>query len=437
MTDIDGSVAILRRRWMQLASAGTAAASLSGWLPALAAEAAEKEAGTASEPAASPKARAKRIVVLWMDGGPPHTDTFDLKPDVPECGIFKPIDTAVSGIRISELLPKFAKIVDRAAIVRSMSTVENEHNRARVHLRTGFRDLQGGVAWPSLGSIHSHELGDPQSDLPSYVAIADRRDKSFGPGFLGARHQPLYVTNPSKGVENLAAPGGPDQVASRLALLDELEQGFARRYRSPLSGDHKTVYDRAVRMMGSTKAKAFDIGQESAAVRERYGKNEFGEGCLLARRLLEVGVKYVEVGLDGWDTHFENNNQITKLCGMLDPGMTAFITDLDERGLLDETLVVWMGEFGRSPKMKGKGRDHYAKAWTTMFLGAGIRGGQVIGRSDSTGATVEDRPVSVQDFMATICQITGVDIEKEVVLPDGRPVKFVDKDPKPIVELYG
>lgn len=421
-------IPLSRREWLRLSTAGVVATSLSGWLPALARAAEEKSAA---------KARAKRIVVLWMDGGPPHTDTFDLKPEIAECGIFKPIDTVVPGIQISELLPAFAKLVDRAAIVRSMSTIENEHLRARVHLRTGYRDGQGGVAWPSLGSICSQEIGSADADLPSYVAIAERRDRSHGPGFVGTRHQPLYVTNPTRGVENLAAPGTPEQMTGRLDLLGQLEQGFAREYRSPISHDHQTVYARAVQMMRSSKAKAFDITQEPDAVRERYGKNRFGEGCLLARRLLEADVKYVEVGLEGWDTHFENNNQIRKLCGQLDPGMTAFITDLEERGLLNDTLVVWMGEFGRSPKFKGKGRDHYAKAWTTMFMGAGVKGGQVIGRTDTTGATVEDQPVSVADFMATICQALGIDYEKETTLTDGRPVKFVDKDPKPISELWG
>ncbi|MDX1945619.1 MAG: DUF1501 domain-containing protein [Pirellulaceae bacterium] len=425
----DWQVPLARREWLRLSAAGVAASSLTGWLPALAARATEAKPALA--------ARAKRIVVLWMDGGPPHTDTFDLKPDIAECGIFKPIDTAVPGIQISELLPQFAKIVDRAAIARSMSTVENEHLRARVHLRTGYRDGQGGVAWPSLGSIASREIGDPAADLPSYVAIAERRDRSHGPGFIGTRHQPLYVMNPAKGVENLAAPVPAEQVAARLALLENLEQGFIRDYRAPISQDHQMVYGRAVQMMRSSKAKAFDISAEPDAVRERYGKNRFGEGCLLARRLLEADVKYIEVGLEGWDTHFENNDQIRKLCGMLDPGMTAFISDLEERGLLSDTLVVWMGEFGRTPKFKGKGRDHFAKAWTTMFMGAGIKGGQVIGRTDATGSTVEDRPVSVPDFLATICQILGIDPATETVLPDGRPVKLVDQNPRPLAELHG
>ncbi len=411
-----------RRDWLKLSAAGVASTSLTGWLPALAARAAEAPAHG--------KARAKQIIVLWMDGGPPHTDTFDLKPDVAECGIFKPIATNVPGIQITELLPQFADIIDRAAIIRSMQTIENEHLRARVHLRTGFRDGQGGVAWPSIGAIASHEIGDENAELPSYVAIAERRDRSHGAGFLGTRHQPLYVTNPARGVENLAAPGDEQAVNARLNLLSDLEQGFARDYRLPISSDHKLIYGKAVQMMRSSKAKAFDVAEEPEAIRARYGKNRFGEGCLMARRLIEAGVKYVEVGLEGWDTHFENNDQIRKLCGLLDPGMTTLITDLEERGLLDETLVVWMGEFGRTPKFKGKGRDHYAKAWTTMLMGAGVQGGQVIGRTDSVGAIVEDRPVSVQDFMSTLCTLLGIDYEKEYVLPDNRPVKFVDKEPK-------
>ena len=172
MNQPDWQVPLSRREWLRLSTAGVTAASLTGWLPTLAARAAETKAAA--------KAKAKRVVVLWMDGGPPHTDTFDLKPEIAECGIFKPIDTNVPGIHISELLPKFAQLINRAAIVRSMSTIENEHLRARVHLRTGFRDGQGGVAWPSLGSICSQEIGQADADLPSYVAIAERRDRVTG-----------------------------------------------------------------------------------------------------------------------------------------------------------------------------------------------------------------------------------------------------------------
>jgi uncharacterized protein (DUF1501 family) len=221
-----------------------------------------------------------------------------------------------------------------------------------------------------------------------------------------------------------------------LGLLSELEQSFARSYRAPISQQHQTIYGQAVEMMRSEKARAFNIAEESESMRARYGDSRFGKGCLMARRLVEAGVKYVEVSLDGWDTHFENNEAIRKLCGVLDPAMTALIIDLEERGLLDSTLVVWMGEFGRTPKFKNKGRDHYAKAWTTLLMGGGVRGGQVIGRTNSVGATVEERPISVADFMATICYGLGIDYAKEHDLPDGRPLSLTVKGAEPVREAF-
>ena len=411
-----------RREAMRLATA----ASLTGWLPVLAARAGHPK----------PTARAKACIVLWMDGGPPHTDTFDMKPDVPECGIYKAIPTAVPGIQISELLPKFAGRMKQAAIVRGMSTIENEHLRARVHLRTGYRSGQGGLTYPSLGSIASEAIGEPDFPMPCYVAIADVRDRSHGPGFLGPRHQPLFVHDPKKGVENLKAMVTPPAVEGRLRLLDELEKGFAGEYQVPLSQAHHSVYGRAVQLMRTEKAKAFDLSLEPLKTRALYGESAFGQGCLLARRLVETGVKFVEVGLGGWDTHFENNEAIKKLCGPLDHAMTALLTDLQTRGLLDSTLVIWMGEFGRTPTFKGKGRDHYAKAWSTVFLGGGVTGGRVIGRTDKTGAAVEDRPVSTADFFATVCELLGIDYTEERDTPGGRPLPRVGKGGTPVRELW-
>lgn len=417
-----------RREMLRLSAAGVAGTSLSGWLPVLAA----REAAAPANPD-----RAKACIVLWMDGGPPHTDTFDLKPDIAECGIYKTIPTAVPGIQVSELLPKFATMLKDAAIVRSMQTIENEHLRARYHLRTGYRSGQGGLSYPSLGCIVSDTLGEPGFPIPNFVAIGDKRDRSHGPGFLGPKHQPLMVHDPKKGVENLKASVDDTKVDTRLGLLAELEKGFARDYQAPLSQAHQSVYDRALQLMRTEKAKAFDLAQEPAKMRDAYGSTTFGQGCLLARRLVETGVKYVEVTLGGWDTHFENNETIKKLCGTLDPVMTTLITDLKARGLLDSTLVVWMGEFGRTPKFKGKGRDHYAKAWSTVFLGGGVRGGQVIGRTDKVGAVVEDRPVSTADFFATICDLMGIRYDQEIETPGGRPLPRVEKGGKPVTELYG
>lgn len=416
-----------RRELLRLSAAGVVGTSLSGWLPRLAARAAESTTGTG---------RATSCIVLWMDGGPPHTDTFDLKPDVAECGIFKPIQSSLPGVEVSELLPQFARLMDRATLIRSMQTVENEHLRARVHLRTGYRDGQGGVSYPSMGSVVASELGAPESDIPSFVAVADRRDRSHGPGYLGTAFQPLYVHDANKGVENLKSTTDAAKTDDRLALLASLETGFRTSYGTKLADQHRTVYDRAVQLMRSEKAKAFDLSAEPESLKQRYGDDPFGRGCLLARRLVETGVKFVEVTLGGWDTHFENNDAIRKLCGKLDPAMSTLVADLEDRGLLDETLVVWMGEFGRTPKFKGKGRDHYAKAWSTMLLGGGVKRGQVIGRTDAVGAVVEDRPVSVADFMATVCTALGVDPAKEQHLPDGRPLPIVEKGGTAIQEVF-
>ncbi|MBY0526626.1 MAG: DUF1501 domain-containing protein [Gemmataceae bacterium] len=203
-----------------------------------------------------------------------------------------------------------------------------------------------------------------------------------------------------------------------------------------MSQDHRNVYERAMKLMKSDKAKAFDLSQEPLALRQAYGNSRFGEGCLLARRLIETGVKYVEVSLDGWDTHFENNDAVRKLGTILDPAMSTLIGDLKTRGLLDSTLVVWMGEFGRTPAFKNKGRDHYARAWSTMMMGGGVKGGQVIGRTDKNGAIVEDRPVSAPDFFATICEVLGVNYTKLNNPPGGRRIPIVEKGANPIKEIF-
>lgn len=412
-----------RRELLRLGAAGVTGISASGWLSRLAAR------------AAAPGVRPKSCIVLWMDGGPPHTDTFDLKPDVPECGIFKPIATALPGVQISELYPRFAKRLKDATIIRSMSTVENEHLRARVHLRTGYRDGQGGVHFPSMGSIVARESGRADAALPNFVAIGDTLDRSHSPGYMGALYQPLFVRDPVKGIENLKSYVPPTQVDRRLQVLGELEEGFAGLYRSPISGDHATVYRKAVQLMRTDKTAAFDLTRESPTLRAEYGDSSFGRGCLLARRLVEAGVRFVEVSLGGWDTHFENNDAVRKLSAQADPAMSALVEDLKQRGMLDSTLVVWMGEFGRTPKFKGKGRDHYARAWSTVLMGGGIKTGQVVGKTDKVGATVEEKPVSVGDFMATICAVLGIDHTKEYDTPGGRPMPLVAKGGKPIKEV--
>ncbi len=414
-----------RRDLLRLSAAGVGV-SLSGWLDVLATRAAA--AGT----------KTRSCILLWMDGGPSHKDTFDLKPGTRDAGEFKPIPTSVPGIEISEHFPKFAKLMQHAAIVRSMTTAEGAHGRARYFMHTGYKEGSGGVVHPSLGAIVSAELGKTEFALPNFVAVGGR---SYGSGFLGAKHQPLIVTDPTRGVENLKPLADSQHFEGRIGLLEEMEKAFYRDYKAGVGVDHQTTYQRAVTLMKSQEAKAFDLSLEPEQSKAAYGNSKFGEGCLLARRLVETGVPFVEVNLPQWDTHQDNFDRVKRLSQQADPAMSALISDLKDRGLLDTTLVVWMGEFGRTPKINSRGakpgRDHYPRAWSLVMAGGGIKGGQVIGKTDKEGASVVERPVSALDFLATVCKVLGIDPEKQNQTPIGRPIRIVDKGHKVVQELLG
>jgi hypothetical protein len=419
---------INRRDLLKASAAGLLGTSLSGWFNVLATRAAE----TGQRPP-------KRCILLWMDGGPSHKDTFDLRPGTANGGPFQEIQTSVPGIRISEHLPQVASLMNHGAIIRSMSTGEGAHARAKYNLHTGYREGVGGLVYPSIGSIVAKELGDSNSPLPSYVAIGNR---SYGAGFLGPQHQPLIVNDPVRGVENLRAFVGGDQFSGRVGLLEEMEQGFHRTHPSANTATaHRTTYQRAVALMRDVGTRAFDLTNAPDASRRAYGTGRFADGCLMARRLIETGVSFVEVALGGWDTHQNNFARVRQLSGQVDPAMSALIRDLRQRGLLDSTLVIWMGDFGRTPRINQRGaqpgRDHYPRAWSSVMFGGGIRGGQVIGRTDAEAATVVDRPVSTLDFMATVCNILGIDHTKQNHAPNGRPVRIVDRGSNPITQLIG
>jgi uncharacterized protein (DUF1501 family) len=414
-----------RRQVMQLAAAGVCGVSASNWLDVLAARASEQQA------------RTKNCILLWMAGGPSHKDTWDLRPGTEQGGPFRQIQTAVNGIQISEHFPQFARLTNHAAIIRSMSTPEGAHARASYNMHTGYREGQGGIVYPSIGSIVSKELGDESVALPSFVSVGQR---SYGSGFLGARHQPLIVNDPARGVENLRTGLSNDQFSSRVGLLEELEQGFHSTHNAAAAQAHRTTTGRAVTLMRDTGTRAFDISLEPQASRAAYGTSKFGEGCLMARRLVEAGVKFVEVTLGGWDTHQNNFERVRQLSSQVDPGMSALVRDLKDRGMLDNTLVIWMGEFGRTPRINARGaqpgRDHYPRAWSCVMMGGGIRGGQVIGRTDAEAATVVERPVSTFDFMATVCRAVGIDYNKQNHAPNGRPIRIVDRPANPIGQLF-
>jgi hypothetical protein len=419
-----------RRDLMKLSAAGMLGTSLSGWFNVLATRAAETGQRTS-----------KRCVLLWMGGGPSHKDTFDLRPGTANGGPFQAINTNVAGIQISEHFPQFARLMNHVAIIRSMSTIEGEHNRAKYHLHTGYREGVGGVAYPSIGSIVARELGDPEFPLPHYVSVNNGNAPAFlSSGFLGPRYQPLAIPNPLRGVANLQSTVGEGQFNNRFNLLAELEQGFLHTHpdANPAVA-HQTTYQRAVALMRDRGTQAFDLSAEPQRVRDSYGNTRFGEGCLLARRLIEAGVQFVEVHLDGWDTHDNNFERVRNLSGQVDPGMSQLVRDLLDRGLLDSTLVIWMGDFGRTPRINQRGpvpgRDHWPRAWSSVMIGGGIRGGQVIGRTDAEAATVLERPVSILDFMATVCRILGIDYTRQNMAPNGRPIRIVDRPANPITQM--
>jgi len=435
-----------RREWLRsCAGLSLLGASASAWFPLLA------------EDLIQASSRKRSIILLWMPGGPSQLDTFDLKPGHKNGGKFKPIETSVSGIQICEHLPKLAQQMQHVSLIRSMSTKEGDHGRATYLMRTGYLP-QGPVKYPTLGSVLSKELGPESSEIPNFVSISPQRFLSpaaFGPGFLGPQYAPLIVgggrvnrrapgmaNEANLSVKNLNLPNGvsSEQLDSRLGLLNVMEEEFQAAHPGISPQSHHNAYQQAIKMMRSAAVKAFQLDEESDELRTAYGKNDFGQGCLLARRLVERGVPFVEVSLgDGgaaWDTHGNNFEMVQTLCGTLDPAWSTLLTDLKSRGLLDSTLVIWMGEFGRTPVINPQGgRDHFPVAWTTVLSGGGIHGGRVVGATSDDGMTVKDRPVNSADLVATVCQAAGVDPLKQNMSNVGRPIRIADPEAKPLIEL--
>jgi uncharacterized protein (DUF1501 family) len=420
-----------RRDCLRLSAVGAAGLSHSGWLRALAADAPGR-----------PKRR-KSVILLWLNGGPATIDMWDLKPGHENGGPFKEIGTAVAGVRIGEHVPKMAARMGDVALVRSMGTKEGDHGRARVVGLTGYAP-QGPVRYPALGSLVAHELADPEGDLPGFVSIGGREGDALGGGFLGPRYSPLVVgaaapkaAGDGVTVPDLDRPAGVSAAAQakRLELLAGLEGGFERAG-DPVADSLRAASDRAVRMMRPEVARAFDLDDEKKPLRESYGRAAFGRGCLLARRLVERGVAFVEVVLDGWDTHQNNFDRVKGLCGELDAGFSALLADLKDRGLLGDTLVVCQGEFGRTPKINGNaGRDHWAGAWTAVLAGGGVKGGQVVGKTTKDGSAVDGAPTRTPDLIATVVSAVGIDPMKQNESNVGRPIRIADPGAKPIEGL--
>jgi hypothetical protein len=430
-----------RRQMLQAAGLGLLGYSASGWLPAWA------------DQLGQDPSRRRHCVLLWMTGGPTQTDTFDMKPGHANGGQFKEIETSAPGLRFSEHLPQLAKQADKLAVIRSLSTKEGDHGRGTYLMRTGHQPM-GPIRYPTIGSSLSKELGHESDAVPNYVSISPYRafnQTAFSPGFLGPKYAPLTVgaTDVFQAVQQQPADAyaelrvddlrpangvGAEQFDSRLELWRSLQDGFLAKHHGGAPLAHDTVYERAVRMMQSEAARAFDLAEESSDVRDAYGRGRFGQGCLMARRLIERGVSFVEVSLGtfgggslGWDTHQNNFATVKNLSAELDAGWATLMRELDERGLLESTTILWMGEFGRTPKINPNGgRDHFPAAWTCVLAGGGIKGGQAYGKTSDDGTEVVEGKVDVGDVLATWSTALGVPPDHQNISEMGRPIRIAE-----------
>jgi hypothetical protein len=432
-----------------LRAGGLALAGLS--LPALL----QSRAGAAGRP------QANSCIQLFMWGGPSQQETFDLKPEAPDGirGLFRPIETNVPGIRICEHLPQLAQRADRYAILRSVNHTGVNHGTSAYHMLTGHIHATPGTLrhptptdFPSIGCAAAR-FGRRPADLPAYVALPSvlhdgdgGEVPGQGPGILGQRHAPFLVngdpTRPDFSIDTLTLPGDVDRgrFQDRLGLQALLEREGERLSGSPSSREMGQHYERAFRLLQSPAARrAFHLAAEPDGVRDRYGRHPFGQSCLLARRLVEAGVPLVTVywnaphidDLQHWDTHKDSFNRLQNhLLPPFDRGLSALLDDLTERGLLEETLVVWQGEFGRTPKLnKAAGRDHWGFCQSVLLAGAGVRGGQVYGSSDAAAAYAAEMPVSPDDLAATVFHCLGIPLDQEMHDTQGRPLPLCTGKP--------
>jgi hypothetical protein len=424
---MDGAGVIGRRHFLRTIGIGAAGLAATGALPL-------SFTDLMAVHAADIRKKQMACILLWMGGGPSQLETFDPKPGTEHGGETKAIATAVPGISIAEGWDQTAQMMNEIALVRSMTNKEGNHQRATYQLHTGYVP-SATLKHPNIGCSMAAELGQGHFDLPHIVSIGG---PTIGAGFLGAALEPFVVQDPKKPPDNTEPKVPAARFRRRLGLLDHLENaGFERIGGSDRVRDHRALYTQTARMILSPQMHAFNLDSEPEPLRDAYGRNPFGQGCLLARRLVQAGVTFIEVRSNGWDTHQQNNEKVGKLASEVDPAFATLIADLKRQGLLKHTLVVWMGEFGRTPKINGgAGRDHFPKVFNVALAGGGIKGGQVIGASSPDGTEVKDHPVGVPDLLASFCHALKVDPNKESMTPIGRPIKVVDGG-KPVPALFG
>lgn len=406
---------------------------------------------TAAESAAIP-ATADSCILVWLDGGPTHYETFDPKPEAPVeiRGEFHPIPTKLPGVHFSQHLPRLASLADRFAVVRSIRHNQGNHGAGNHYMMTGAppRIPVGCGAFvsfhPSLGSAVAHERGAPHG-IPPYFSMP-RMSRSGGPNFLGQKFAPFVVkddpNSSSFHVRDVSLPSGLSE--ARFSDRRQLRSLVDRmvRIENEAAGDPLLSVDefhqQARQLITSEQAqRAFDIHQEQDDVRDRYGRNGFGQRALLARRLVEAGVPFITLYEGGWDHHRDIFPALRKRLPTFDATVAALIEDLEERGMLERTMVVVLGEFGRTPKVNSRaGRDHWSNAMSVLFAGGGTPGGQIVGATDRQGYAAVERVLSPENFASTIYQKLGIDPNKIFYTPQGRPTHLVS-NPTPIAELLG
>ncbi len=383
----------------------------------------------------APSGKAKQCILLWMAGAPSQLDTFDPKPGADTGGPFKSISTTADGIEICEHLPKVAEQMKHMSLIRTVNSKDPNHDTATYMLHTGYRRVPD-TDHPHIGSVVITELGEKATDLPGCVVLGG--DPPAGAGYLASDKGPLVLDKLENPTEDLGEPPfvDRDRLARRYNLLQAFDKKFNKDYAEDTRVEaRKRAQERAHKVLTSDNLKAFEVKNESDATRKAYGDTDFGRAVLIARRLIQTGVRFVEVQLGDWDTHTDNFTRVKRNLGILDPAFGALIGDLADKKMLQDTMVVWMGEFGRTPQVNASnGRDHFSRAWSVALAGGGIQPGRLIGKTDSIGMEIKERPVSVGDLYATMYKCFGIDTEKKYMSSAKRPMKILEAG-EPVKEL--
>ncbi len=380
--------------------------------------------------------RPKTLITLWMNGGMSQLETWDPHPGTPSGGDVKSIKTSLPELEISDFMPQMAEQMHGVTLIRSLTSLEGDHARGAAYVKTGYR-LEPTLVYPSLGAIAAHQLPDASVEIPQHVALG--ADSSFPRGgYLGNEWDAFRVFNPGRSLTNLKASVSDDRLAKRTKGLDLISDRFAKlRPTADKATLHRDTVQRALKMMSTEQLKAFELDDVPKEILTAYGDSRFGRGCLVARRLVEVGVRSIEVSLNGFDTHVNNHAGQKTQADILDPAFATLLTELRERDLLESTIVLCISEFGRTPRINGAGgRDHWPNWFSCVAAGGGFREGLVIGETPGTIASPNSKvkpkptkPLTIPQLYATIMHSMGIDWNEEIITPIGRPIRFADADP--------